>query len=57
MGRQVSAAEVIYGVAMAGIIVGVDLMFFRGRLWERLFVNVGILLVFLAFYLRFFRHG
>jgi type IV secretory pathway VirB2 component (pilin) len=53
MGRQV--AGVLYGVAMAAVIVGVDLAFFRNRFWERLMVNVGIVLVFGAFYLRFFR--
>jgi hypothetical protein len=39
---------------MAAVIVGVDLAFFRDRFWERLAVNVGIVLVFGAFYLRFF---
>ena len=32
--------------------VGVDVLFFRNRFWERLMVNVGIVLVFWAFYLR-----
>ena len=44
---------VLYAVAMAGIIIGVDFAFFRGRFWERLIVNIGIVLVFGAFYLRF----
>ena len=43
----------LYVVAMAAIIVGVDLVFFRNRFWERLIVNIGIVLVFGAFYLRF----
>ncbi len=47
---------VIYVVAMAAVIVGVDLMFFRNRFWERLIVNIGIVLVFAAFYSRFFRY-
>jgi hypothetical protein len=46
---------VLYVVAMAGVIVGVDLLFFRQRFWERLLVNIGIVLVFAAFYLRFLR--
>jgi type IV secretory pathway VirB2 component (pilin) len=54
MGR--SAAIVLYVVFMAVVVVGVDLLFFRNRLWERLMVNVGIVLVFAAFYLRFLRH-
>ena len=54
MGRQV--AVVVYTVAMVAIIVGVDYVFFRNRFWERLTVNIGIVLVFAAFYLRFLRH-
>jgi len=47
-------AVVVYVVAMAAVIVGVDLAFFRNRFWERLIVNIGIVLVFGALYLRFF---
>jgi hypothetical protein len=53
MGRQV--AVVLYGVVMAAVIVGVDFMFFRNQFWERLTANIGIVLVFAAFYLRFLR--
>ena len=53
VGRQVTI--VLYVVAMAAVIVGVDFMFLRDRFWERLTVNVGIVLVFTAFYLRFLR--
>ena len=53
MGKQI--AVVLYVVAMVAIIVGVDFMFFRNRFWERLTVNIGIVLVFAAFYLRFLR--
>jgi hypothetical protein len=55
MDRQLAGA--LYAVAMAAAIVGVDLAFFRNRFWERLMVNVGIVLVFAAFYLRFFRRS
>jgi hypothetical protein len=51
MDRRIVA--VLYVVAMAAVIVGVDLVFFRNRFWERLMVNIGIVLVFAAFYLRF----
>jgi len=51
MSRRVGV--VLYVAAMAAVIVGVDLVFFRNRLWERLMVNIGIVLVFAAFYLRF----
>jgi hypothetical protein len=44
-------AVVLYA-AMAAVIIGIDFMFFRNRFWERLIVNVGIALVFAAFYLR-----
>jgi len=48
-------AIVLYVVVMAAVIIGVDLAFFRNRFWERLMVNIGIVLVFAAFYLRFLR--
>ncbi len=47
------AAVVPYVLALSAVVVGVDLLFFRDRFWERLMVNVGIVLVFAAFYLRF----
>jgi len=53
MGRQV--AIVLYVLAMAAVIVGVDFAFFKNRFWERLMVNIGIVLVFAAFYLRLLR--
>ena len=54
MGRQV--AVVLYVVAMVAVIVGVDLLFFRNRFWDRLAANIGIVLLFAAFYFRFFTH-
>jgi len=54
MSRQ--AAVGLYIVAMAALIICVDVVFFRSRFWERLAVNIGIVLVFAAFYLRFFRN-
>jgi len=36
---------VLYLAAMVAAIVGVDFAFFRQRFWERLTVNVGIVLV------------
>jgi hypothetical protein len=53
MGRQPAAA--LYVIAMAGVVVAMDVLFFRHRFVERLMANVGIVLVFLAFYLRFVR--
>jgi hypothetical protein len=53
MGRHVALA--LYVVAMIAVIVGVDFAFFRNRFWERLAANIGIVLVFAAFYFRFLR--
>ena len=53
MGKQ--TGTVLYLLAMVALIVGLDVMFFKNRFWERLMVNVGIVLVFGAFYLRFLK--
>ncbi len=42
-------------VLLIAIIVSVDILFFRNFFWERLIVNVGIVLVFAAFGLRFLK--
>ncbi|MGX9790512.1 hypothetical protein [Mycobacterium sp. MMS18-G62] len=54
MGRQ--AAIVLYVVTLVAVVVGVDVLFFRHHFTERLMVNVGIVLVFAALYLRFLKH-
>jgi hypothetical protein len=54
MGRQ--AAILLYVLALIAVVVGVDVLFLRNRFWERLIANVGIVLVFAAFYLRFLKH-
>ena len=51
MGRQ--TIVVLYVLAMVAVVGGVDILFFRNQFWERLIVNVGIVVVFGAFYLRF----
>jgi len=53
MGRHV--AGLLYVAAMAAVIVAVDFVFLRNRFWERLTVNIGIVLVFAVFYLKFLR--
>lgn len=45
----------LYLLLMVSVIVAVDVLFFRHWAWDRLLANIGIVLVFLAFYLRFFR--
>lgn len=47
----------LYAVVMIAVIVGVDFLFFRDRFWQRLMVNIGIVLVFAAFYLRFLKNS
>lgn len=42
-----------YLLAMIAAIVTVDVLIFRNHFWGRLLVNIGIVLVFAAFYLRF----
>lgn len=49
-------SPVLYAIVMAAIIVGVDYAFLRGRFWERLAVNVAIVLIFGIVYLAFLRH-
>lgn len=47
--------SVLYVVAMIVVIVALDTLIFRNFFRERLIVNIGIVLVFAAFYLRFFK--
>lgn len=46
---------VLYVVSLIAVVVCVDFLFFKNRFWERLMANVGIVLVFAAFYLRFLK--
>lgn len=55
MGKQTAVA--LYVLALLGVVVGVDLLFFRHRFWDRLLANIGIVLVFAAFYLRFLKRA
>ena len=56
MNRNVFVA--LYIVVLIAVIVAVDLLFFQGqsRTWERLIVNIGIVLVDAAFYLIFLKN-
>jgi hypothetical protein len=49
------AGAAIYLTVMAGVIVAVDVLFFKGWFWARLAANVGIVLIFAAFYFRFLK--
>jgi len=46
----------LYIVVLIAFVISVDLLFFKNRFWERLMVNIGIVLVFAAFYLRFLKN-
>jgi hypothetical protein len=48
------AIGVLYVLVMIVVVVCVDVLFFRGKssFWERLAANVGIVLLFGAFYFR-----
>lgn len=53
MGSQTTI--VLYLVLLVAVIVAVDVLFFRNYFWERLIANIGIVLVFAAFYFRFLK--
>ena len=53
MGKQTGV--VLYVLALVVVVVAVDLLFFKHRFLARLLANVGIVLVFTAFYLRFMK--
>ena len=55
MVQKHAVLNVLYVLTMVAIIVGVDILFFRNHFWARLIANVGIVLVFGAFYFRFLR--
>ena len=50
-------AVVVYVLTLVVVVVGVDILFFRHHFWERLIVNIGIVLAFATFYLMFLRHA
>jgi len=47
--------RVLFGLVMVAVVVALDLLIFRDKTWfrERLAANVGIVLLFAAFYFRF----
>jgi hypothetical protein len=53
---QRNMSVVLYVLVLIVVVVSVDLLFFKNRFWERLIVNIGIVLVFAAFYLRFIKN-
>ena len=54
MTRNIST--VLYVLTLLIVITGMDVLIFRDRFWVRLMANVGIVLLFAAFYLRFMKN-
>ena len=48
-------AAALYVLLIAAVIVAVDVLFFKNRFWERLTVNLVIVLAFAAVYFKFLR--
>jgi len=48
-------AAVLYVLVMVAVVVVVDVLFLKHHFWPRLLSNVGIVLVFAGFYLRFMK--
>lgn len=48
-------ALALFIILMIAVVVIVDILFFRDQFWERLISNIGIVLIFIAFYLRFLK--
>jgi len=48
---------VLYVITLIAVVVGVDILFFRHHFEARLIANIGIVLVFAAFYLRFLKRS
>lgn len=49
------AATALFVAALVATVVIVDILFFRSRFWLRLMINIGIVMVFAAVFLRFMR--
>ena len=47
--------DVLYVLAMVGVVVGIDIAFLRHQFAERLVANIAIVLVFVTVYLTFSR--
>jgi cytochrome c oxidase subunit IV len=51
------AGIALYVLTLVTVVVGMDISFFRHRFWERLVVNVAIVLIFGAFYVTFLKRA
>jgi type IV secretory pathway VirB2 component (pilin) len=55
--RGHNSVIVLYVISLIVVIVGVDILFLRHQFGYRLIANIGIVLVFAAFYLRFLKRS
>ena len=55
MSRPAAIAALV--ATMIAVVVGLDILIFRHQRWARLLANVGVVLLFAAFFLRFFHHA
>lgn len=46
--------NLIYVLAMIATVVIIDILFFRNQFWARLLSNIGIILIYIAFYIVYF---
>lgn len=51
-----NAYLMLYILVLIAVVVSVDLLFFKDRFWGRLIVNICIVLMFAAFYLKFLKN-
>ena len=51
----IQSTTVLYILLWAAVVVAVDFLFFKNEFWPRLMVNIGIVLIFAAFYFRFLK--
>jgi len=49
------ATILLYVLLLIAVVVAIDFLFFKNHFWERLAVNIGIVLIFAAFYFRFLK--
>ena len=47
----------LYILLLVVVIVTVDVLFFQNHVWERLTVNIGLVVVFAAFYFSFMKRA
>lgn len=55
-GTMRNRRAVVYVMALIAVVIGVDILFFRHHLLERLAANLAIVLVFAAVYSRGLKH-